>query len=228
MIIVTGSSGGIGNEIVLYLSKQDSVIGIYNKTKPVNQQDSEKITFEKVNLLNSNEIKMFVKNNKKRLSSITIVHGAALSIDRLFINYKEEDWDSVINVNLKANFLLTKALLPIMLEEKWGRIISLSSIVGERGTRGAVAYSTSKTALTGMSRVLAKEYGRFNITSNILTLGYFKGGLINSLDEEKRKKIKSSIPLNRFGDIENIAHAINFLINSDYTNGATIHIDGGI
>ena len=228
MIIVTGASGGIGKQLVRYLSNDNDVIGIYNSTKPVDDFKSAKIKYEKVDLLNSDGITSFIEKNKELLSKITVVHGAAKSIDALALNYKEEDWDYVMSINLKANFLLTKSLLPFMIDQKWGRIISLSSVVGNKGTRGVIAYAASKTALTGMTRVMAIEYGRFNITSNILTLGYFESGLINILNDEMKKKIKDSIPMKKFGSIENIAHAIRFLINSDYTNGASINIDGGL
>ena len=150
MIILTGASGGIGLELIGYLSEIDNVIGLYNKKPPSLPGDS-RITYEKLNILNREEIEAFVSVNKNRLSRITLVHGASITIDELAMEYKEDAWDQVMGVNLKGNFLLTQALLPRMLEEKWGRIISLSSIRGMSGAKGAIAYSTSKSALLGMS-----------------------------------------------------------------------------
>ena len=114
-----------------------------------------------------------------------------------------------------------------MISEKWGRIIHISSIVGNNGTNGTIAYSTSKTGLVGMSRVLSKEYGRFGITSNVLIPGYLNTGLISSLSKEAKSKILKKIPSNKFGDPVNIVNAVEFLIKSDYVNGASINIDGG-
>lgn len=172
--------------------------------------------------------KRLSKKRANQFSKITLVHGAAITIDELAIKYEEDAWDHVMDINLKGNFLLTKALLPRMLEEKWGRIISLSSTRGMRGTKGAIAYSTSKSALLGMSKTLAMEYGRFNITSNILALGYFQSGLMETISAELQDEMKEEVPSRKFGDVRDIAYAIEFLIKSDYTNGAVINIDGGI
>ena len=226
MIILTGASGGIGNKIAGILSASHDIIGIYNKSKPIFIND--RVFFEKVDLLNSAQIKELINKWKGKLSKVVFVHSAAISIDGLAMTYKEEHWDHVMNLNLKGSFLLIKALLPFMIAQKWGRIINLSSIVGQQGAVGTIAYSASKSALVGMTKVLSLEYGRFNILSNILSLGYFQGGLINSLQDEDRQEIKKRIPMNDFGEIENVAQAIEFLIQSDYTNGTVINIDGGI
>lgn len=225
MIILTGSTGGIGRELVEYLSNIDKVMGIYNKSSIKCAQDG-KICYEKVDIENPHEIKSFVQKWKGKISNLTLIHSAVLNIDGLLATYKEEDWDKVMRVNLKGNFLLTQALLPLMIQEKWGRIIHFSSVVGMKGRVGTIAYSASKTALLGMSRVLASEYGRFNITSNILNLGYFESGLIDTLSEEARKDILNRLPSKSFGKISNIAHAVEFLIKSEYINGSVVTIDG--
>ena len=132
----------------------------------------------------------------------------------------------VMQVNLKGNFLLTQGLLPQMIQEKCGRIIHISSVIGMSGRVGTVAYSASKTALLGMSRVLASEYGRFNITSNILNLGYFESGLADTLKGDVKKEVLSRIPSKSFGKISDIANAVEFLIKTGYVNGSVITIDG--
>ena len=230
MIILTGASGGIGNKIVAYLAENDNVLGIYNKTLPAMSKASlnKKLVYEQLDIEQSEEIKLFIKKWKSKLSKLTLIHFAVSSIDQLAANYPECDWDQVMNVNLKGNFLLTQALLPHMIQEKWGRIIHISSVVGTKGLPGTIAYSTSKTGLFGMSAVLAKEYARFNITSNILVLGYFSEGLINTLNNEKRERIINQIPAKRLGKISNIANAIDFLIKSEYVNNSVINKDGGI
>lgn len=227
MIILTGASGGIGKEIIKNLGSLDQVLGLYNSTKPPASKDKN-IKYQKINLANTKAVKEFVKKNKRRLSQITLIHCAALKIDGLAANYKEADWDKMMQVNLKANFLLTQGLLPIMIEERWGRIIHISSVGAVQGDLGTLAYSTVKSGLIGMSRVLAKEYARFNITSNIIALGNFKTGLFNRLKEAEKKKILERVPCCACGDCKDISNAIDFLIKSEYVNGSVINIDGGI
>lgn len=227
MIIFTGASGGIGRDVIKYLLKIDSVIGIYNTSAP-RSPSNKKLTYEKLNIENPTDIKSFVDRLALKLSSVTIVHFAALSIDGLTASYSEADWDRVMGVNLRGAFLLTRAFLPVMIQERWGRIIHISSVVGMQGRSGTIAYAASKSGLIGMSRVLAKEYARFNITSNVLVLGYFEKGLINTLQDDLRRKILEHIPSKQFGQVSNIANAIDFLIKSEYVNGAVINIDGGL
>lgn len=227
MIILTGASGGIGSELVGYLCEIDQVIGVYNKSLP-SQASNSRLTYRQLNIENPDDILSFAEELDEKISKITIIHAAALKKDGLAVNYDEQSWDSVMRVNLKGNFLLTRALLPYMIKEQWGRIIHLSSLGGIQGAVGTLAYSTSKAALSGMSRVFAKEYARFNITSNILVLGHFKGGMFDALTDTVKKELLNQIPSRALGDIADIANAVEFLIKSGYTNGAVINIDGGI
>ncbi len=226
MIILTGASGGIGKEMMEHLLEIDSVIAIYNKSLP-GKSSNEKLTYEKVDVGDARQIAAFVDKWGDKLSHITLIHAAAIKKDGLAIDYSEADWEELMAVNLKGNFLLTQALLPYMVKQSWGRIIHLSSLGGIQGSSGTIAYSAGKTALIGMSRVLAKEYARFNITSNILVLGYFGTGLYNVLSDSEKKKLLNKIPSKLLGKVSNISNAVDFLIKSDYVNGATINIDGG-
>ena len=227
MIIITGASGGIGRAILSSLTALDSVVAIYNTTLP-DIGGLNNITTRQMDLTSEPDVADFVSVMKGRLERITLIHAAALSRDGLAAKYSTDDWDQVINVNLRGNFLLTRALLIPMMEEKWGRIIHISSVAGMRGMPGTLAYSTAKTGLLGMSRVLANEYARFGITSNVLVPGYFNTGLIDTLSEKVRIKIMDAIPSGRLGDPSNIVNAVEFLMKSDYVNGSAIHIDGGI
>jgi len=218
MIILTGASGGLGQAIRKDLLKIDEL-------QPISYKNG--LEFDnKVDLSNSKDIKRFVDYWKTKLHRITVVHLAALNFDGLATSYEEAWWDEVMSVNLKGNFLLTKALLPTMISDHFGRIIHISSI--GMGNIGTIAYSTAKSALTGMSKVLAREYARYGITSNILQLGYFGSGLFNKFTEEKKKEAINKIPNKQLGNTKNIVNAIEFLIKSDYVNGATIAIDGGV
>ena len=227
MIILTGASGGIGQEIINHLCELDDVIGFYNTTHPDNYEGS-KITYEKVNIEDKLEVDCFVKNWKSKLSNITLVHCAAAKADGLAVNYSLADWDKVVGVNLRGNLILTQALLPHMIKGNWGRVIHISSHGAIDGDLGTVAYSASKAGLIGMSRVLGKEYARFKITSNVLVLGAFETGLFLALSDEQKDKIQKKIPSKKLGDASNIVNAIDFLIKSEYVNGSTINIDGGI
>lgn len=226
MIILTGASGGIGRGIVNSLSEIDSVLGIYNKTTP-DSLDNDRIKFKNLDIENPDEVKSFVKKYSNQLSNITLVHCAASNVDGLAAQLTLQDWDRVIGANLRANFILTQALLPQMISDKWGRIIHISSRRGFDGAPGTIAYSTSKTGLIGMSNVLAQEYARFNISSNVLVLGIFEAGLFLELSETEKKKILEKVPSKKPGDPVDISNAIKFIINSGYVNASTINIDGG-
>jgi 3-oxoacyl-[acyl-carrier protein] reductase len=227
MILLTGASGGIGTALMQPLRERDQLIGLYNDTVP-EVADTPEIETARVDLSKPEEIQRFVSEWSSKLTHLTIVHAAAASIDGLAVSYSEENWDRVFDVNLKGGFLLIQALLPIMLREKWGRIVLLSSVVGNEGRPGTIAYSASKTGLLGMSRVFAKEYARFNVTSNVLNLGYFETGLIEQLNDNLKKEILKLIPGKSFGKVKDIAHAIQFLMLADYVNGTSINIDGGL
>ena len=170
----------------------------------------------------------FVSKVRNKLFKVVLIHAAVISLDNIAVKFKTEDWNRSINLNLNGNFFLTRALLTTMIKDDWGRVIHMSSIAGMRGTPGTIAYSTAKTGLLGMSKVLANEYARFGITSNVIIPGYFDTGLIDTLDKKSRQKILESIPSNKLGRPYNIVNAIDFLIKSEYVNGSAINIDGGI
>ncbi len=226
-VILSGASGGIGARIMPLLLEDHAVIGLYHTRRP-ELPASKRLSLAQLDITNAAGVNAFIDTQKHAWERVVLVHGAVESIDGLVAQYREEDWDRSININLKGAFLLTKALLPVMIQARWGRIIHLSSFVGMHGVTGTVGYAASKSGLLGMSRVLAKEYARFDITSNVLQLGYFDAGLIDALSEEHRREILSRIPNHRLGSVINIRHAIQFLIKADYVNGAVLPIDGGL
>ena len=225
MIILSGASGGLGYELLKLVSKENDVIAFYYKNKIESEKNVEPYM---LNINNEESIKDFIVSHRKKLKKITLINLASVSHDGLIANYETELWDQTFSINVKSNFLLCKNLLPFMVSERWGRIINISSYVGANGRIGAGAYSSSKSALVGLTLSLSKEYGKFNITSNLLELGYFNKGLINSLSKEDQEKIRSMIPLKRFGKTDEILNAINFIQNSEYVNGSIIKINGGL
>ncbi|QFY44496.1 SDR family oxidoreductase [Candidatus Methylospira mobilis] len=228
MIVLTGASGGVGSAILPSLAALDSIVAIYNNNAPVIDGLPNVIPY-RLDLTSEEDVNAFVKSMETRLTNITLIHGAALARqEKLAVQFKTGDWDQVMEVNLRGNFLLTRALLMPMIKEKWGRIIHFSSAAGMNVAPGTLAYSTSKTALLGMSRVLGVEYARFGITSNILVNGYFDTGMYRALSEKIQKKLIDSIPSGKLGDPINITNAVEFLIKSPFVNCSAINIDGGV
>ena len=223
MIVLTGASGGIGLEILESLSKIDDVLAIYNSSKPKNIK-LPNIKFEKVDISSPDEILSFIDRNKKNLKNVTLINLAAVSIDGLLANYDLKDWEKVIRVNLSSNFLFSRYLIPLMIKDRWGRIIHVSST---NSAIGAGAYSSSKTGLEGLSKALSREYARYSITSNIIKLGVFNTGMFHALSQKNQKAFLDQIPSKKLGQTSNVTNAISFLINSEFVNGATITIDGG-
>jgi 3-oxoacyl-[acyl-carrier protein] reductase len=224
MIILTGASGGIGKEMLQDLSKLDSVIAIYNNSPPLRSDLGENVSFYQLDLNNADDINNFVTNNSGVLNNIILVHGAGIAESSLTVNHSRDMWEAAIGVNLTANFLLTKALIPLMISQKWGRIVHFSSI---RVAPGTLSYTTTKHGLLGMSKVLAKEYAKFNITSNSLILGAFNTGMFQGLKDKVKREMIAQIPSRKLGDVEDIVGAIKFFIDSPFVNGSAITIDGG-
>ncbi len=224
MLLITGASGGLGYELFKKLSVDNELIAISNKKK---LENNGKGICVNINLLNHQEIDQLVNKYKRNLNKITVLNLAVKSYDGLLANYPIEKVRETFELNFFSNIYLVQALLPIMINQKWGRIIHFSSLVGDEGAKGAGIYAASKSALIGYNKTLSKEYGRFGITSNIIELGYFEKGLIESFNEEKIKKIISNTSSRRLGVSDDIIHAIKFIQQSDFYNGEILKLNGG-
>ena len=224
MLLITGASGGLGYELFKKLSVDNELIDISNKKK---LENNGKGICVNINLLNHQEIDQLVNKYKRNLNKITVLNLAVKSYDGLLANYPIEKVRETFELNFFSNIYLVQALLPIMINQKWGRIIHFSSLVGDEGAKGAGIYAASKSALIGYNKTLSKEYGRFGITSNIIELGYFEKGLIESFNEEKIKKIISNTSSRRLGVSDDIIHAIKFIQQSDFYNGEILKLNGG-
>ena len=228
MIIVTGASGGLGSIIVDKLSKFESVIAVYNSSSSI-EKNSNNIKWIKSDLRSISGVEKVVREvSKYNNEKIALLNMSTKKIDSLLIKHDLDLWDESISINLNSPFYFAKLLIPLMINNKWGRFMFVTSTGGMRGDIGTVSYSTSKTGLLGLSRVISKEYSKFNITSNVISLGTFDTGLFHNLSEKKRKEILKTIPSKNAGDIDNIINAVNFIIKSDYVNGSVINIDGGM
>lgn len=225
MIILTGASGGIGQQVFNYYQHHEPIIGITN-SKTIDCHSFGRAA--KLDLTNFDAISEFCDHHKNYLNEITIINMAVYSHDTLMAYIKQEEVIKTFKVNLFSNIYLVQKLISIMISEKFGRIIHISSVVGQSGNIGAGIYAASKSALVGYNKTLCKEYARFGITSNILSLGYFEGGLINTLPEQKVDKITKNIPSLRLGTSGEVIEAIDFLRSCSYINGETINLHGGL
>lgn len=225
MIILTGASGGIGQQIIKPLSKFDNIIGIYNLTKP--KIDLKNVSYIKINLLKETEILKLIKKIENSKERITLINCAGIKKDNLIINQTYKEWKSTIDLNLSTSFLLSKHLLKKMIFNQWGRIIFISSSGARDGDLGTGAYSSSKTGLIGLSKVISKEYGKYNITSNIIELGAFDTGMYKKLNQKIKNNIIKKIPSDKLGQKEDIINTIKFIIDTNFMNGSIVKIDGG-
>ena len=226
MIIIIGSSSGLGKKITEMLLNYDKIIFTHFKNELIFIEQNVKSQY--LDLTDFESIDNFIQNNKSILKNLTLVNLSAYSKDGLFYDYDYFDWKNTFDINVNGPFYLIKKLLPFMISNKFGRIINISSYLANNGAIGASAYSSSKSALIGLTKTLSKEYGRFNILTNIIELGYFNIGLIDRFEEKTLNKLKKKIPTNSFGEPLEIVNMIQLLISSKYVNGAQIKINGGL
>ena len=226
--ILTGSSGGLGRSLIPKLSSLGSLDALYYNNSPI-VDTSSKVTGIKLDLLNNTAIKEYVDSLRiNNDSNLIFIHAATLNKDDLIVNLDSADLLDIFKVNLFSAINFAKALIPIMIANEKGQFIFLTSVVPKMRLPGTSAYSSSKVALEQFSSNLVTEYGRFGIRSNIIRLGYFEAGLIKTLSKSDSNKILKRIPGERFGAIDNLNNAVDFIINSDYLNGSILDLDGGI
>ena len=231
--VITGASRGIGKCIAKKFAKEGAnvVINYRNneeealKVKQELEDLGSQVLVVKADVSELEQAENLIKEAKKEL-----VNNAGITKDNLIIRMKEEDFDSVIKTNLKGAFNCLKAVTPIMLKQKYGKIVNMASVVGVVGNPGQVNYCASKAGLIGMTKSLAKEIGSRNITVNAIAPGFIDTDMTKILSDDQKKKILSQIPLNKFGNVEDIANVALFLgsENSNYITGQVIHVDGGM
>lgn len=237
--VITGASRGIGKCIATKFAKEGAnvVINYRNneeealKVKQELEDLGSQVLVVKADVSELEQAENLIKEAKKEFGRVDIlVNNAGITKDNLIIRMKEEDFDSVIKTNLKGAFNCLKAVTPIMLKQKYGKIVNMASVVGMVGNPGQVNYCASKAGLIGMTKSLAKEIGSRNITVNAIAPGFIDTDMTKILSDDQKKKILSQIPLNKFGNVEDIANVALFLgsENSNYITGQVIHVDGGM
>jgi 3-oxoacyl-[acyl-carrier protein] reductase len=227
VIIVTGASSALGRPLLESLADVDTVVGTYNRNKP-ELAPSSSIQLYQVDVADEESVRRFADALGQTAKRITLVNLAGISSSRLAVELDLAEWNRVVGVSLTGSFLMSQAFLRPMIRERWGRIINISSVVAEEGVIGTTAYAAAKAGLDGLTRTLAKEYARYGILVNTLALGYFDGGMTQTLPEEKRKATLAKIPLRRFGEASELAEAIRYLMRASYVTGTKLRIDGGL
>lgn len=237
--IVTGASRGIGKAIALklaslgvnivlnYRSSEEEALQVENEIK---NMDVDVISI-KGDISKIDDVQNIVSKAKEKFGTIDImVNNAGITKDGLILRMKEEDFDSVIDVNLKGVFNCLKSITPIMVKQKHGKIINLSSVVGVSGNAGQVNYSASKAGVIGMTKSLAKELGGRGINVNAVAPGFIETDMTDVLGDKFKEDAKKNIPLKRLGKAEDVADVVAFLASesSDYVTGQVIHVDGGM
>ena len=239
--VITGSTRGIGKAIAIkYASLGCNIVINYRSEKDeVNARElSDEIgklgvdtLIVKANIGDFEEAKNLVEKAKEKFGKVDIlVNNAGITKDNLILRMNESDFDDVINVNLKGSFNCLKAVTPIMLKQKHGKIINMASVVGVIGNPGQVNYCASKAGVIGMTKSLAKELGGKNINVNAIAPGFIDTDMTRVLSEDQKKNILSQVPLKRLGLVSDIANVAAFLASedSDYITGQVIHVDGGM
>lgn len=236
--LVTGASQGIGAAILSNLAKQGAtVVGTAtteNGAANINAAlVSAGVTGKGIALdvRDETQIEAIVAMIEKEYGSVSIlVNNAGVTRDNLAMRMKDEEWDIVIDTNLKAVFRMSRAVMRGMMKAKAGRIINISSVVGHAGNPGQANYCASKAGLGGLTRALARELGSRNITVNCVAPGFIDTRMTQALADKQREALASNIPLGRFGLPEDVAAAVSFLASPEagYITGTTIHVNGGM
>ena len=233
-IIVTGASGGIGNSIVEKLSECGAnVLASGTRLEKLEELKTKfnNIKILKFDISQSDKIEEFIDNAANELGGLDcIVNNAGITQDNLAIRMSIEEWRKVIDINLTSTFLMSKFAIKKMLKNKKGKIINITSVVGHTGNLGQANYTASKAGLVAMSKSLAIEYAKKNINVNCISPGFIKTAMTDKIDEKFKEVIVSKIPSARLGEPEDIANAVLFLAseNSNYINGETLHVNGGM
>ena len=234
-VFLTGSTGGIGKEIAFKMSSLGAKMILTGTNKEKLEDLSNKLPNENEyivsNLNNSQNIENISnKLSEKGFSIDILINNAGITKDNLFLRMKEDEWSSVLNVNLHSTVLLTQKIIKGMIKRKFGRILFITSIIGHSGNPGQSNYSASKAGLTAFSKSIAAEVASRGITSNCIAPGFIKTPMTEKLTEDQQKQILKNIPTSRFGLPSDVASACIYLSSDEasFITGSTLHVNGGM
>jgi 3-oxoacyl-[acyl-carrier protein] reductase len=237
--LVTGGSRGIGRAVCLKLASMGATVGI----NYVSNSTAAEETLKQVEAIGGKGFMArfdvadagAVQENIKEIIAVhgkidILVNNAGITRDGLMARMKEDDWDSVLDTNLKGAFLCSKAVMRAMMKQRWGRIVNVSSVVGFIGNSGQVNYGAAKAGLTGLTKSMARELAGRNITVNCVAPGYIVTEMTDGLTEDVQEALKAQIPMGTLGTPEDVAASVGFLASPDsnYVTGQTLHVNGGM
>lgn len=235
---ITGAAQGIGKSIAIGMAKEGANIAVAdtniekaNTTAQEIKSLGIKSLAIKLDVSKQNEVEFAFETFIKELGRLDIlVNNAGITKDALVLRMKDEDWDTVLDINLKGTFLCSKAAIRLMAKQQCGKIISISSVVAFTGNPGQVNYSASKAGIVGFTKTIAKEYASRGIKANAVAPGFIQTAMTDAIPEKIKEEMKKSIPLGHFGTPEDIANAVIFLASkeADYITGQVFHINGGM
>ncbi len=238
ILLVTGAAKGIGRAIALEFARRGASVLVNDLNEATARETAAQIealgaraAVCVANVAVAESAEAIIQAALDAFGRVEIlINNAGVTRDNLLMRMKEEDWDLVLNVNLKSAFLLSKAAIRPMMKQRWGRIINISSIVGVIGNAGQVNYSASKAGLIGLTKTLAKELASRNILVNAVAPGFIRTAMTDALSDEQKKALSAQIPLSRLGEPEDIARVCAFLASDDasYVTGQPLHVTGGL
>jgi len=235
---ITGAAQGIGKSIAIGMAREGANVAIADVNFESAEETAKEI--EKIGV-KSIAIKLDVSNQQDVTNAFSIFSGelgpvdilinnAGITRDSLIMRMKEDDWDAVININLKGTFLCSKEAIKLMAKQRQGKIISISSVVAFMGNPGQANYSSSKAGLIGLTKTIAKEYAGRGIRANAVAPGFIQTAMTDALSDKVKDEMRQAIPLGTFGTAEDVTNAVIFLSSSesDYITGQVIHVNGGM
>ena len=233
--LITGASGGIGSAIATSLHQQGANVVLHgtkaDRLKALAEKLGERAYIATADLSDRQAVAELVPQAAEQAGAIDIlVNNAGITKDNLFMRLKDEEWDSVLEVNMTASMILCRAAIRNMMKARWGRIISISSIVGVTGNPGQTNYAASKAGMIGFSKSLAYEVASRGITVNVVAPGFIQTQMTDVLTDEQKDKLLVNVPCARLGSADEVASAVSYLASDEagYITGSTMHVNGGM
>ncbi len=233
-ILITGATGGIGGALIKkFVSLGGMVLGTGTKSEKLDliKKNYPNVKVKKFNISEHSTIENFINSSISELGGLDIlINNAGVNADNLSLRMKDEEWKKVIDINLTSTFLLSKYAIKSMLKNKFGRVVNITSVVGHTGNLGQANYAASKAGIIGMSKSLALEYAKKNITVNCVSPGFITSDMTENIAEKVKLNLISRIPMAKLGTGEDVSNCVAFLSSeaASYVTGETIHVNGGM
>ena len=233
-ILITGASGGIGRELVRkFVSLGGNVLGCGTKAEKLDllKKRYPNIKVKRFDMAEHQRVEEFIDNVSLELGGLDIlINNAGTNMDNLSLRMKDDEWKKVIDINLTSTFLLSKYAIKKMLKNKYGRIVNITSVVGHTGNSGQSNYAASKAGIVGMSKSLAIEYAKKNITVNCVSPGFIVSDMTMNIADKVKLYLTSRIPMGKLGTGEDVSNCVAFLSSeqASYVTGETVHVNGGM